>query len=159
MPDNTLTVSFHLVFTATQGVRNLTIVAFTSEETEVGDARWVVLMVVASGRERARIQSPPFPCQNSAVIALCRQSPVWAGRQDSQSCRKWAVSHQGTCMINSTWSPNCFLKRKVPSTCRVLVCWMSIWVWAQSWTVCNHTGALSSVPSSQNCPQEVLCGS
>lgn len=39
MPDNTLTVSFLLVFTATQEVRNLTIVAFTSEETEVGDAQ------------------------------------------------------------------------------------------------------------------------
>lgn len=114
-------------------------------------------MVVPSVRERARIQIPPFRCQNSAVIALCRESLAWAGGQDSQSRMKRAVSHQGTCMINSTWWPSCFLKRKVPSTCRVSVCWMSIWVWAQSWTACNHTGALNTVPSSLNCPQEVLC--
>lgn len=66
------------------------------------------------------------------------------------------MSHLGTPVINSTWSLSCFLKWRVPITCRVLVCWMRTWVWAQSRTAWNNTTARTGVPSSLNCLQEVF---
>lgn len=79
-----------------------------------------------------------------------------AGRQNSQSCPKWAQRHQGTRVINSTWSPHRFPVRLVPMTCRVWVCWISTWAQAQSWTAGNHAGALYSVPFSQLSPGSAL---
>lgn len=63
---------------------------------------------------------------------MLRKSPVCVGSQNSQSCMRAAVSHQGTLMIGNTWSPHYFLKRTVPITCRVLLCCLRIWVRAQS---------------------------
>ena len=134
-PDASLRVRFCLALIATSELKNILI----RIEQRLEKVRTFPDGHTVSKWERRDSPRPPDPRVQPRERP--QEEPCVCWQSERALLSEWAVSHPGTGVIYSTWSPNCFRKRMVPVTCRVWVCWTRTWVWAQNRTAWNNTTA------------------